>query len=363
MARELKEWVKQEYFADKPWLLFGKGPTFSKRSEFDLQGFNKFSLNHVVREQKVEVAHIIDIDVVEACSDAIPTNCDWLIVPRILNVRYAPSKYLTLTDWCTCLPVLAEMEKRGRLVTYDFSHMDNDDMWTVVARYFSSEAALGILGRMGVKKIRSLGIDGGTSYSQVFDDLKQTLLVNGQQSFDLQFDRLREIAEQFQIDYAPLAKPEQMAPSLSPTAAAPGVQTAASVPRAASMDATKPTNPTNSPNPTSVPNPISTAAPTSANDQTASGFSLPTKLQNMEQEIRDLRSALQATKDELQSTCKELTIVSDRLGWARDEIAEYRERVLSMEKNLHTLYKSKTWKLGRVFTKPGDVLKKGLHKS
>jgi hypothetical protein len=177
---ELKDWVKRGKFAERPWLLFGKGPTFSRRHEFDLESFNKFALNHVVREQKVEVAHIIDIDVIEACGPSLLANCDWLLVPRVPNVKSFPSQYLNIIDWCACLPVLAELNRRERLVTYDFSHLDNEDPWTVVARYFSSEAAMEILGRMGVKQVRSLGIDGGIGYSQDFEDLKkQTLLANG----------------------------------------------------------------------------------------------------------------------------------------------------------------------------------------
>lgn len=337
---ELKKWVKQKHFADKPWLVFGKGPTFSRRNEFDLTQFNKLALNHAVREQKVEIAHIIDIDVVEACADTLLTNCDWLIMPRVPNVKCGPGEFLTLSDWCACLPVLQELNHGGRLVTYDFAHLDSGDPWTVVAEFFSSEAALGILGRMGAKKIHSLGIDGGTSYSQAFQDLgRQTLLSNGQQSFDRQFGKLKEIAEHFQIDFQPLIKIEGIAGDAARTARA---TQAKSPPR----------------------DPVQKTASTPAAAPVLSGdLTLPAKIQMMEQEIRDLRQQLRSSNEELQNTREELRIGSERLGWARDEIAEYRERVLGLERSFHTLYKSKTWKLGRVFTKPAEALKKRLHKS
>jgi hypothetical protein len=34
----------------QPWIIFGKGPSFSKRTVFDLKGYLGLSLNHAVRE-------------------------------------------------------------------------------------------------------------------------------------------------------------------------------------------------------------------------------------------------------------------------------------------------------------------------
>jgi hypothetical protein len=45
-----------------PWLIFGKGPSFSERGRFDLSPYRTLSLNHVVREGPVDVAHAIDLD-------------------------------------------------------------------------------------------------------------------------------------------------------------------------------------------------------------------------------------------------------------------------------------------------------------
>jgi hypothetical protein len=333
---ELKDWAKQSRFAEKPWLVLGKGPTFSRRNEFDLTAYNKFSLNHVVREVKVEVAQIVDIDVAESCAASLQKNCEFLLMPRVPNVRHFPGEYLTLADWCNCIPELAAMESQGRLVTYDFSHLDSDDPWTIVARYFSSEVALGVLGRMGVKNAFTLGIDGGTAYSQSFADIaKETLLANGQPSFDLQFGRLAELAQQLKLEFSPLIS---------------GASAATTATRQASAAAL----------------PDTTVSGTRAQTRTdyqplilaQSDVSVPEKLQMMEQEIRQLRTNFYAAADDLQATSKELGIITDRLGWARDEIAEYQARVLELEKNMHTIVQSKTWKLGRVFTKPVEVLTK-----
>jgi lipopolysaccharide biosynthesis glycosyltransferase len=206
---DLKEWVEKKCFSEKPWLILGKGPTFAKLKEIDLNEYNTFSLNHVVREQKVNVAHIIDIDVVEACAEHLRTNCDWLIMPRRPHVSCRPSEILTLEDWKSSIPVLRDLDEAGRLVCYDLSLGEpaKDDS-AVEVHYFSSEAALGILARMGAKTVCSLGVDGGRKYGQRFVDLNsETKLVNGQPSFDLQFEKLEKIAEDNQIDYRPLVPP------------------------------------------------------------------------------------------------------------------------------------------------------------
>ena len=62
-----------------------------------------------------------------------------------------------------------------------------------------------LLAQAGVRKIRSLGVDGGAGYSQDFGDLKdKTLLVNGRKSFDDQFEEIAKIIMTTGIDYAPL---------------------------------------------------------------------------------------------------------------------------------------------------------------
>ena len=309
-------------FPDRPWLILGKGPTFSRRYEFRLQDYNTLALNHVVREQTVDVAHVIDIEVVEPCANALLYNCNWLIMPRRPHVRCLASDYMALEDWIQCIPVLAEAERRGKLITYSFSHEAvTDDPWTIDARYFSSEAALGILGRMQVNTVRSLGIDGGTSYSKDFEDIStNTLLVNGQSNFDLQFDRLKELANRFSIDYAPLAHATEEDKSLTSTSlinfAPPSLESSPSKPSAA------------------------------------------TKVQMLERDLRDMKQELMNANDLLYQVTKELAVCSQRLDWAQEEINQYKAKVTELEQAIHSVYKSTTWKIGRVVTKPAQVLSK-----
>jgi len=205
---DLNEWLSTARFPAKPWLLLGKGPTFDKRSRFDLTGFNLLGLNHVVDKLTLDVTHIIDIDVVESCAASLAGNTSWLVMPRYPHVAQARSQR-RLEDYFDDHPVLRDLDGRGRLVSYNLSGTPVHGMSPIIGvKYFSSEAALGILARMGVAEVRSLGIDGGRSYAAAFGDLgSSTLLANGQPVFDIQFDRLAMIAEESGIDYQPLVAP------------------------------------------------------------------------------------------------------------------------------------------------------------
>src|SRR5207244_11884677 len=67
----------------KPWLILGKGPSFSKRTQFDLDQYHRMSLNHAVRELPVRVPHIIDLDVINDCGDVILSNAQFLVLPSV----------------------------------------------------------------------------------------------------------------------------------------------------------------------------------------------------------------------------------------------------------------------------------------
>ena len=205
---ELTEWIGSTRFADRPWLVLGKGPTFSDRDQFDLSAYNLLSLNHVVSEMKVDVAHVIDVDVVEACGRALLENCDWLLMPRVPHVQQQVS-LRPLEDFVDAIPVLRELDRAGRLVWYNAETGPAYPGSPVVeVKWFSSEAALNLLATMGVQMVRSLGIDGGQTYSSAFGQLNNTTrLANGLPSFDLQFNEIERIVRLRGLDYQPLVEP------------------------------------------------------------------------------------------------------------------------------------------------------------
>jgi hypothetical protein len=210
----LTEWVGRVQFSDRPWLVLGKGPSFSRRGEFDLSAYNLLSLNHVVREAKVHIAHVIDMDVVRDCADSLLTNCDWLVMPYRPHVNFRPGP--SLAELVGTDPVLAEMDRRGRLVWYNlvpggFKPGDRPlepGSPPIEVNSFSSVAAVQLLAELGARTVRTLGVDGGKKYSQSFEDLAaRTRLANGQPSFDLQFAEIDAVARDRGVDVAPLVAP------------------------------------------------------------------------------------------------------------------------------------------------------------
>lgn len=201
------EWFhKTSQDRDKPWLILGKGPSFSKRDQFDVGRFHLLSLNHAVREQSVKVAHAIDYDVVEACGEAIDKNAEVLVLPWYPHRQNRPGNE-TLGELARKNVLLRGLAEQGRLLWYNHSLAPRfrDDSPVVPVRFFSSEAVLNLLATAGVCQVRSLGIDGGTDYSIQFQDLRgRTLLSNGWPSFDIQFAEIAKILFRTGLDYAPL---------------------------------------------------------------------------------------------------------------------------------------------------------------
>jgi hypothetical protein len=202
---ELHDWIRSTTIESKPWLLLGKGPSFARRGEFPLADYNLIGLNDVVGEQKLDVAHIIDLDVVANCAEALRDNCRFLVMARRPHVHFVPSER-RLEDCFDEFPVLRELDEQGRLVWYDAGTATPIGAAPPIkVRFFSSEAAMNILGEMGVKKVRTLGIDGGSTYSSEFATLPE--LQNGLPSFDAQFRELEDIVARYGIDYDPLIEP------------------------------------------------------------------------------------------------------------------------------------------------------------
>jgi len=200
------EWFEAKVDKSRPWLVLGKGPSFSKREQFDLGQYYTLSLNHAVRELSVTVAHMIDYDVVTACGETILTNTQYLVLPWIPHVNNRPGRQ-NLEELARMNTVLCKLNEQGRLLWYNHSRARErrGDSPVVRVRFFSAEAALNLLALAGVHKIRSLGVDGGATYSIEFDDLKdKTLLANRRSSFDRQFEEIARTIATSGIDYAPL---------------------------------------------------------------------------------------------------------------------------------------------------------------
>jgi hypothetical protein len=210
---DLREWASRPDVLSRPWLILGKGPSFSRHVDFNLSRFNLLGLNDVVREVKVDVAHAIDIDVAARCAEALRTNCRWLIMPRHPHVDFDPTPK-RLENFFDDYPVLRELDRQGRLVWYNLSNSKPIGGAPIItARFFSAEAAFDLLGTVGVRRVRSLGIDGGRGYSRAFEDLENlTMLANTRATFDEQFGEIAQIVDKHGMEYAPLVEPVQPEP-------------------------------------------------------------------------------------------------------------------------------------------------------
>lgn len=190
-ATEFFDWFRSrdEAFRGRPWLVLGKGPSLERLQDFDTTPYLAFGLNHVVRFHRLCVSHAADIEVVMECADAIESNAECLAMPWIPNQNNRPGTR-TLADWARSLPVLARLGQQGRLLWYNrIGCTPRGDSPVVPVRYFSAEAAYALLGRAGVRTVRSLGVDGGSLYATSFGNAPR-VFGNGRRSFDAQSDQI-----------------------------------------------------------------------------------------------------------------------------------------------------------------------------
>lgn len=202
----MRDFLKEyKYDTKKDWLVLGKGPSLDSLPLHNLSGYLTLSLNHVCRAKHVNLAHIIDLDVVDSLGETLLTNCDALVMPYYPHVGWRPISQVTLRDICQRHPVLSRMQ--DRIYGYNLStaaQMINrkwNDSPLVWASFFSAEAAVSLLGNLGVKRIRTLGVDGGKGQAQAFSDL-QNINTNG---YDAQWKGIRKSIRKFGLDYAPLS--------------------------------------------------------------------------------------------------------------------------------------------------------------
>ena len=187
-------------------MILGKGPSFSRLDEFDLKKYCLLGLNHVPMTMKVDVCHVIDIEVLLQSGDELDRNASFIVVPRYPNWQMKRSTR-ELSTWFAEVPLLNKWDEENRLLWYDLvgSPQMHSAEEPIQVRFFSTEAAIGLLAQCGVKQIRTLGVDGGRSYSPSFKSIESTTkLANGQLSFDFQFQEFAKLINRYDLDLRPL---------------------------------------------------------------------------------------------------------------------------------------------------------------
>ena len=206
--KSISDWASAFPVNDRPWLLLGKGPSFSRFEPGMSESFHLMGLNHVSRGTPVTLAHFIDLDAFVACVPEILGTARWVVIPWHPHEGFAPSRK-TLADCVREVPALETLESDGRVLTYNLSTAKGLDTLQgaplIEAKFFSAEAGLNVLAAAGVRTVRSLGVDGGTDYASQFGDLaSRTRLANGHKTFDLQFQGIARTIRRTGIQYAPL---------------------------------------------------------------------------------------------------------------------------------------------------------------
>lgn len=201
------DWFKKNPGTSRPWVIMGKGPTFDRAGEIENldEQYATFALNHVCRQRHVFVAHMIDANVLDEVPD-LDQQADFLVMPWQPHFNFAPTPK-TLKALIEEKPILQKFNEQERLICYNLCTGKNPQprVPIVPVKFFSAEAAVCMLAMAGVRKIRTLGIDGGTSYSGAFKDIKP--FRGGHTTFDIQTESINETVKRYHVDYAPFFKP------------------------------------------------------------------------------------------------------------------------------------------------------------
>jgi hypothetical protein len=169
-------------FDEKPWLLIGKGPSFSACQERPFNGYT-FGLNHVVtRVVKLDVLHVKDAATLTDVGDAL-SKARWLVLPRSVDLEECRNENYALDV----------MARSGRVVQYDLRQGNVETFpGQIVREHSSAEAALCIIAHLRGRDVWTAGMDGGSEYAAPFA-LAEFLSV----SFDEQMPALRDISRHY----------------------------------------------------------------------------------------------------------------------------------------------------------------------
>lgn len=195
-----------DQWINRDWLILGKGPSFSLFRNDYSNVFHILTLNDSIREVKeATIAHFIDFDAFKRSSESLQ-HAQFVVLPWFPHFNHKAGTQSLAELWLSD-PALAQLATERRLYWYDLntSAVRHGSYPVLSASFFSAEAALDLLATAGVRRVRSLGLDGGNSYSAEFSDLSNvSLLSNGRKNFDRQFSSFAQVIARTGVDYAPL---------------------------------------------------------------------------------------------------------------------------------------------------------------
>ena len=202
---------KKEKYKKKPWLIVGKGPSFDQIGIVKIDDFNIFSLNSSISSiPNSDIAHIIDFEVYKELENQLYKKSSYVLLPINPHFKNKPSR-VTIPDLINENKILKKLSKEGRLLWYNHlpkgKFLRKNNIRKIFykkhsVKHFSAESAFSILGSYNIKKIYSVGVDGGDQYSSCFE--KKNKLSNDQLTYNKQFNNIARSIIKYQITYVPI---------------------------------------------------------------------------------------------------------------------------------------------------------------
>lgn len=164
----------------KDFLIAGKGPTLNKWDYALNDEFNVIGINHVAEKYKTAIGHFTDYEPFSEQNWFSPN----VIVSGMMNLNYKTT--ITLKNMIRDNVDFLNLYKESRLYTYDIitdkltSHLFAMQK-PLIFKYASGVLLIQIAILWGLKKIYTIGIDGGVDYHDEFKILKGNGLFLDQQ--------------------------------------------------------------------------------------------------------------------------------------------------------------------------------------
>lgn len=192
----------------KPWLIAGKGPSLERLAEYDTNEYHIITLNHAIKNTNALIAHLIDLDVLVDLRNELEANSALVVMPWFPHVNNQ-SGSKNLLRLAKEDPFIDFLISQDRLLWYNSSLAKeyHPDYPIIDVKFFSFDAVVSLLASSGVSDIKTIGIDGGTTYSQQLAEYNdKTLLSNGRSSFNDQFIAAAQTIEKHTINVSPLGE-------------------------------------------------------------------------------------------------------------------------------------------------------------
>lgn len=191
------EWFESSNIT-KPWLVVGKGPSFSKVSDINLADYSVIGLNHVMFKIPCLLGHAVDLEVYNTSDNKF--LCQHLVTPWEPHTKFKP-----------CNKSLLELDSANsighkKILYYNSSGTTKTRLKKggpeVRVKMFGAVAVMNLLAMAGVKLIYTIGVDGGNSYHTEFN--KADLLSNGRSSFNDQFAEFKLTKDKYGLTIKPM---------------------------------------------------------------------------------------------------------------------------------------------------------------